>query len=250
MEVNISILSSKKRLEYVNGLNKTNCDYIHVDVMDGEFVPDKQFPVEEVKAIEYVSLKPLDVHLMVSDPEKYLKKLGKLERIEYVIFHIECDVDIDRVIEKIRKLGYKVGIAISPKTDIKRLEEYLKKIDLVLVMSVEPGKGGQKFIESTTKRVRYLKKIINENKYKIVIEVDGGITNNTCKLVKDADRVVVGSYILKGSNCYEYQKYIDNVRLMREDKIIKKNKKNNIICMLLLIIIVVLLIVIIYMRLK
>ena len=210
MKSSISILSSKNRLEYINELNYTDCDYIHVDVMDGKFVPDTQFSLNETKAVNYVSNKLLDIHLMVDNPINYINNY-KGYNIEYITFHIECGKDMDKIINKIHKMGYKVGISIKPKTDIKEIEEYLSKIDLVLVMSVEPGKGGQKFIKDTTKRVKYLRKIINDNKYDVKISVDGGINNETVKLVSDADMVVIGSYLLNGNNRYEYKRYLKKV---------------------------------------
>lgn len=210
MKSSISILSSKNRLEYINELNYTTCDYIHIDVMDGKFVFDTQFSDNEVKAVNYVSNKLLDIHLMVDDPINYINKY-KGYNIEYITFHLECGKDIDKIIDKIHKLGYKAGISIKPGTDASKVEKYLSKIDLVLVMSVEPGKGGQKFIKSTTDKVKYLRNIIDKNKYDAVIEVDGGINNETVKLVLDADMVVIGSYILNGNNRYEYQRYINKV---------------------------------------
>jgi len=210
MKSSISILSSDNRLEYINELNYTNCNYIHVDVMDGKFVPGTQFSDNEVKAINYVSNKLLDIHLMVDDPIKYINKY-KEYNIKYITFHLECGKDIDRIIDKIHKFGYKAGISIKPGTNIDKIEKYLPKVDLVLVMSVEPGKGGQKFIKDTINKVKHLRDIVDKNKYDVVIEVDGGINNDTAKLVPYADMVVIGSYILNGNNRYEYQRYINKV---------------------------------------
>lgn len=210
MKSSISILSSKKRLEYINELNHTDCDYIHVDVMDGKFVDDTQFNLNETKAVNYVSNKLLDIHLMVDNPINFVNNY-KGYKIEYITFHVECGKDINKVINKIHKMGYKAGLSIKPKTDIKEIEEYLSKIDLVLVMSVEPGKGGQHFLKDTAKKVKQLKKIIKENKYDVLIEVDGGINNETVKLIPDADIVVIGSYLLNGNNRYDYKRYIKKV---------------------------------------
>lgn len=211
MEVSVSILSSDNRLEYVCDLNHTNCKYIHVDVMDGKFVDDKQFPYNEIKAINYVANKKLDVHLMVKNPWIYINNLRGYN-IEYITFHMECDKDIGKTIDKVHKLGYKVGLAISPDTDIKDIASYLSCIDMVLIMSVEPGKGGQQFLDSTIDRVNYIKDIIKENNYKVLIEVDGGINKDTVKLIPNVDIVVVGSYILNnGNNYFDYEKIINGI---------------------------------------
>jgi ribulose-phosphate 3-epimerase len=178
--------------------------------MDGKFVSDKQFPFNEIKAVNYVSNKLLDVHLMVNNPLTYINYL-KGYKIEYITFHIECCQDIDRVIDKIHKLRYKAGLAIKPNTNIKEVEKYLDKVEMVLVMSVEPGKGGQEFLMGTVDRVNYLREIIDRNNYETVIEVDGGINDKSIKLIPSVDVAVVGSYIIKGNNHYEYQKYIDKV---------------------------------------
>jgi ribulose-phosphate 3-epimerase len=208
--VSVSILSSDKRLECVNELNLTSCSYIHIDVMDGKFVSDKQFPFNEIKAINYVSNKLLDIHLMVKNPLIYVNNLRGY-KIEYITFHIECNQDIDKIIDRIHKLGYKAGLAIKPNTDIKELNKYLDKVEMILIMSVEPGKGGQEFLMGTVDRVNYLREFINMNYYDTIISVDGGINDETAKLVSSADIVVVGSYVIKGNNHYEYQKYIDKV---------------------------------------
>lgn len=210
MLVSVSILSCDNRLECINELNHTKCNYIHVDVMDGKFVSDIQFPLNEIKAIDYVSNKKLDVHLMVDNPSYYLNKIKDF-KIEYVTFHIECGKDIERIINKIHLLGFKAGLSVKPGTDMKEIEKYLPKLDMVLVMSVEPGKGGQEFMMETIDRVNYLKDIIVRNKYDTVIEVDGGINNETIKLIPNIDIAVVGSYITKGNNRYEYQKFINKI---------------------------------------
>ena len=210
MKSSISILSSMNRLEYINELNHTDCDYIHVDVMDGKFVKETNFNLNETKAVNYVSNKPLDIHLMVDNPINFINNY-KGYKIEYITFHVECGKDIDKIINKIHKMGYKAGLSIKPKTDIKEIENYLSKIDLILVMSVEPGLGGQEFIKSTAKKVKELKEIIKEKKYDVLVEVDGGINNETVKLIPDADIVVIGSYLLNGNNRYDYKRYIKEV---------------------------------------
>lgn len=211
MEVSVSILSSDKRLEYVNCLNHTNCSYIHVDVMDGKFVKDKQFSYNEIRAINYVSNKKLDVHLMVKNPWIYINNLRGYN-IEYITFHLESGKDVTKTVNKIHKLGYKAGLAISPGTDIKEIDNYLSFIDMVLIMSVEPGYGGQKFLNSTIYRVNYVKEQLEKKDCKVLVEVDGGINDETVGLLSNVDIAVVGSYILKnGNNYFDYRRIIDGI---------------------------------------
>jgi ribulose-phosphate 3-epimerase len=171
--------------------------------MDGKFVEDIQLnEIKEINAINIVSKYKLDVHLMVEDPCFYIDKLDNMN-IEYITFHLEVNKNIKKIISKIKEKNYKVGISIKPKTDIKKIIPYLKDIDLVLVMSVEPGKGGQKFLTNTINRVNKIKKIITKNNYNTLIEVDGGINDNTISNLENVDIAVVGSYIIKSDNYYQ-----------------------------------------------
>ncbi len=211
MQISTSILNSNNRLESIEKLNKTSNNYIHVDVMDGNFVPDKQFNnINELKAINILSNTPLDIHLMVENPLDYIYNYKNLN-INNITFHIEVENNIKEIISKIKELGYKVGISIKPNTNIESLVPYLNDIDLILIMSVEPGKGGQKFLPNTIDRIKKIKKLI-ENK-NIKIEVDGGINNETIKLIANIDISVVGSYIINSKN---YQKQI-NILLNKKD---------------------------------
>lgn len=208
MKISTSILSSEDRIKSVEMLNHTNTSYIHVDVMDGEFVFDKQFYyIGEIKSINTISKYPLDIHMMVNDPVFYLNQFHGMN-IGFVTFHVEIGnkKSNDKIIEQIHRLGYKVGLAIKPSTDIKVLEKYLDEIDMILVMSVEPGRGGQEFIHSTVDKIKEVKKIIQDKD--ILIEVDGGINEKTIEEVRDCDIVVVGSYIVKSDN---YYKRIENL---------------------------------------
>ena len=186
MKISTSILDSDNRVTAIETLNASSTDYIHIDVMDGIFVPNQQMnTLEEISEINNVSQKKLDIHLMVSNPLEYIKKLHlEKKNIEYVTFHIESQSDIRKVINLIKKLNYKVGIALKPNTDINKLIPFLKEIDLILILSVEPGHGGQKFIATTSKKIENLSKIIKEKKYPIKIEVDGGINNITIKQIQ------------------------------------------------------------------
>lgn len=203
VKIALSMLDCKDRVNGVIKLNKTHIDYIHVDVMDGKFVSDIQFNTfQEIYDIDSVSKYPLDIHLMVENPIEYVEQLGGMN-IEFVTFHLEVERDIQEIISKIKDKGYKVGISIKPGTDISLIEAYLKDIDLVLVMSVEPGLGGQKFLPETLNRVNELKKIILENNYKVQIEVDGGINDEVITWLENIDIVVVGSYITKSDDYYK-----------------------------------------------
>ena len=215
MQISTSILNSLNREESIKKLNYTKTNYIHIDVMDGLFVSDKQFTINEIKSLSNISMKKLDIHLMVENPINYVKELSNM-KIEYITFHIEVDNDINKIISSIRDLGYKVGIAIKPDTDINKLKPYLDKIDLILVMSVVPGKGGQPFLETTPPRINKIKELIQDKD--ILIEVDGGITEKTIEKVPNADIVVSGSYIVKSD---DYKKQIEN--LLNKNN----NKKTN-----------------------
>lgn len=171
-------------------------DYIHVDVMDGRFVPNTSFSYEQVK--DLVEDELLDIHLMVEDVKKYVDEFCLLKP-SYITFHYECG-NVEKMINYIHEKGCKVGLSIKPNTSIHEIEPYLKDIDLVLVMSVEPGYGGQKFQETSVLKIEKLKKLREQKNYHYQIEVDGGINDSTILFVKDVDIVVVGSYITKSNN--------------------------------------------------
>lgn len=201
MKISSSILSSEDRITAIKKLNKTTTDFIHFDIMDNKFVPNQAFSIKEIKEYTNVCNKKIDAHFMVEDPLYYLEKIKGI-KLNNFTFHIEVD-NVDKIINEIKKHNYKVGLAIKPKTDLNLLDKYLDDIDLILVMSVEPGFGGQKFIDNTTSRIKDIrKKIKNKN---ILIEVDGGINNETIKLV-DVDIAVAGSYI---TNYENYQQQIN-----------------------------------------
>ena len=193
MKLSVSILNSKDRKEMIDKLNNANISYIHMDVMDGKFVSQNTLSYQELRELSSFSNKKLDVHLMMDNPEEYINNIKDLNNIENITIHLEIDKDIKRILSMIKSLGIKRGISIKPNTDINKLLPYLNDIDLILVMTVEPGLGGQPFIETSTTRLKEIKKLIKDKD--ILIEVDGGINSNTINLVKDADIVVVGSYI-------------------------------------------------------
>ena len=215
MKISTSILNSNNRIDSVVKLNRTNTSYIHVDVMDGKFVKDTQLnKINEISSLNIVSKYKLDIHLMVENPINYIKELSNMN-IEYITFHIEVDKDINKIISTIKDLNYKVGLAIKPNTDINKLKPYLDKIDLILIMSVEPGKGGQKFLDTTPNRIKQIKELIKDKN--ILIEVDGGINEETIQYIKDIDIAVAGSYIINSDN---YYRQIENL--------LKYNKEENI----------------------
>lgn len=202
MMISTSILNSSDRVESVLKLNRTNTSYVHIDVMDGKFVSDTQFKLNEISAVNRVSKYPMDVHLMVNDPISYIVKLKNMN-ISYITFHIEIRKNKEKIINLIKDMGYKVGISIKPDTDIEKLRPYLDDVDMILIMSVEPGLGGQKFIDGTLEKIKEIKKLIKESKRDIKIEVDGGINGENISKLNNIDIAVVGSYVINSDNYYD-----------------------------------------------
>lgn len=203
IKVSTSILTCNNRIQATEELNKTNTDYIHIDYMDGIFVDNKEFTIEEIKTLSKISTKKLDIHIMAENPEPIIQELKGLN-IEYITIHYEINKPLDKIINLIHNQGYKCGISIKPKTNPKNIIEYLEKIDLVLIMSVEPGKGGQKFIPDVLNKIKELKQ------NNLIIEIDGGINDTNIEELKNiVDIVVVGSYI---TNSSDYNKQINNLK--------------------------------------
>ena len=203
MKIAVSYLSSKKsKKETIQLIEDTTADYIHVDLMDGGFVPKKNFTIEEVEELLEKHTKPLDIHLMVFDPIIYVPSLAKLNP-EFITFHLEATKDVVKTIEAIKMQGIKAGITIRPDTDLYELMPYLSLVDLVLIMSVEPGEGGQEFMMSAVDRLQALMEIRKNNGLSFLIEIDGGINKDTIKFVKDVDIAVSGSFICNSSNYQE-----------------------------------------------
>lgn len=202
MKISASFLSIKDNLkENIKLLSKSNIDYLHLDIMDGIFVPNKTWNIREIKELVKDININLDVHLMVKDIYSYIDEY-KVLNPEYITIHYE--VMDEKAINYIRNNNIKVGISIKPDTDVKVLDKLLPYIDLVLIMSVEPGFGGQKFLNSSIEKVNYLKNIRKEKNYNFLIEIDGGINDETIKLI-DSDIYVVGSFITNG----DYQKQVN-----------------------------------------
>ena len=202
MKISASILDCKDKINSVLELNRTNISYIHIDVMDGKFVSNTSFEdMGVIRGINMVTKYKMDVHLMVDNPLEYINNLNNMN-IEYITIHLEIDKNIKYLITKTKESGYKVGLSIKPNTSVTDLKPYLNDIDMVLLMSVEPGMGGQSFIENTTTKIKELKELIKETNKDILIEVDGGINDKTAMLIKQAgaDILVSGSYLFKNEN--------------------------------------------------
>ncbi len=188
-----SILTADFRnLENAMGmLNKSNADWIHLDIMDGVFVPNITFGFHFIKAIRSLTSKPLDVHLMITRPERYFKEFVDAGA-DIISFHYEASVHLHRSIQAIKELGVKAAVALNPHTPVSVLEEILPDLDMVLIMSVNPGFGGQKFIPSSLNKVRKLKNMINERQLSTLIELDGGVDlSNARELVETGVNVLV-----------------------------------------------------------
>lgn len=209
MKVSVSVLSSSiKPADIIKKLDNSVADYIHLDIMDGKFTENKTWTMSEVKKMISYSKLPLDVHLMVNNPDKYIEDYAMLNT-SYLTFHYEAVKNVDEMINKINGYGLKVGVSICPDTDVEVLFPYLNKIDQVLIMSVVPGKSGQSFIETSPLKISKLKEEIINQGVKTIISVDGGINDETGILCKDAgvDMLVSASFIHKD--------IINNVKLLK-----------------------------------
>ena len=206
MKIATSILSANDRKKCIDELNKTISDLIHIDVMDNKFVPNYQMPINEVNELGLYTKKPFDIHLMMEDPMTFIDKLD-VKNTNSITIHLEINKDLNKIIDTIKTRGYLAGIAIKPNTDLKLIEPYINKIDKVIIMSVEPGFGGQKFIEDSINRVIEIRKKRNN----IIIEIDGGINNENIKKIYNlVDIVVVGSYIVNSNNYEEKINFLKN----------------------------------------
>lgn len=196
----------------INMVNNSMADWFHVDVMDGHFVPNISFGFSIISQIKSIAKKPLDVHLMISEPDKYLEDFKK-SGADYLTVHYETCMHLHRTVNQVKKLGMKAGVVINPHVSVDLLKDILPEVDLVLLMSVNPGFGGQSFIETTYKRISRLRELIEKTKSNALIEVDGGVdVKNAAKLVDSGANVLVaGSAIFKANDPVDYIKKMKNL---------------------------------------
>ncbi len=205
MNIAVSILSSSYDLEEtIKKINDLKVKYFHIDVMDGLFVKNQVNPFEYIKYCD----KPLNVHLMVEDPFRYITEYASLNKTDMIIFQVEIDENIDELLDYIHSFKIKAGLAIKPGTDITEISPYLEKLEEVLVMSVEPGAGGQEFMPVAYEKIDMLYNIREKRNLHFQIGVDGGVNASNFKSLNKVDIIAVGSYICKSE---DYQKQLDNL---------------------------------------
>lgn len=182
-------------------IEKSSADWLHLDIMDGVFVPNISFGFPVLKAIQSIASKPMDVHLMIVQPERYIERFAE-SGASYITVHLEAVTHLHRVVHQIKNLGVKAGVALNPHTPVGLLEDIISEIDLVLIMSVNPGFGGQKFIEQSYKKIEKVKEMILKTGSQTLIEVDGGVDlQNAEKLIAfGADVLVAGHSIFSSNN--------------------------------------------------
>ncbi len=185
----------------VEMINNSQADWFHIDIMDGVFVPNISFGMPVLRDIVKHANKTIDVHLMIVDPDRYIKTFAELGS-NILTVHYEACTHLHRTLQAIKAEGMKAGVAINPHTNVSLLEDTINDIDLVCIMSVNPGFGGQSFIENTYKKVKQLKEIIERNNANTMIEIDGGVTSKNAKQLVDAgaDVLVAGSFVFKSEN--------------------------------------------------
>lgn len=212
-----SILSADfSRLgEQIKQVSDAGVKYLHIDVMDGNFVPSISIGLPVIKSIRKISSLVFDVHLMIEKPERYVAAFAKAGA-DIITFHLEAGSDVSKTIDEIHSLGLKAGLSIKPGTDVEEVRPYLGKLDMILIMSVEPGFGGQKYIPESTDRIRRVRAMIEESGRAIDLEVDGGIYTSNVDVVLSAGAnvIVAGSGVFKGSieeNIQEFHKRFQTV---------------------------------------
>ena len=186
--------------EQIKEADEAGAEYIHIDVMDGVFVPSISFGMPVIASIRKTTKKIFDVHLMIVEPERFVKEFAECGA-DSITFHIEATEDVDKIIDLIHDLGCKAGMSIKPRTPVEVVEKYLHKLDMLLVMTVEPGFGGQKYIPESTERIREIRRMADEQGLELDIQVDGGITKENVQVVLDAGAnvIVAGSAVFRGN---------------------------------------------------
>lgn len=208
MKIAVSYLGCKNISKTIVGLDKTDVDFIHVDVMDGKYVKNKTMSFSDLSSIGYYTQKRLDVHFMVRKPLKYIDDYASLN-VFCMSYHMDIKDDLDKVIERTKMYGIKVGLVLNPEDAVEKIYPYLDKIDLVLIMTVVPGLPGQEMLKDVLPKIRTLREKFKKEKRDILISVDGGVNLENKDLLGDVDIIISGSCVTKSDN---YQETITKLR--------------------------------------